>query len=54
MAVTSSPDAAKEADVKKFLQAQALDELSRQRPIATVFFRFSHRGDKNKFLAVHE
>lgn len=54
MAVTSSPDAAKEAEVKRFLQAQALDELSKQRPVATVFFRFSHRNEKNKFLAVHE
>lgn len=38
--------------MKEFLQAQALDEISKARPVATVFFRFSHRDDSNNFLLV--
>lgn len=44
-----------EENVKAFLKSQALDELSKARPVATVFFRFSHRDSKtNKFLKVEE
>lgn len=44
-----------EENVKAFLKSQALDELSKARPVATVFFRFSHKDSKtNKFLKVEE
>ena len=40
--------------VQKFTKKQALDELSKARPVATVFFRFSHRDDQNAFMLVEE
>ena len=51
-AEADKPDSKNQANVKEFLQNQALDELSKARPVATVFFRFSHRDDDNKFLLV--
>lgn len=32
-------------EIQKFTKKQALDELAKARPVATVFFRFSHRDD---------
>ena len=48
------PDAVVQPNVIAFLQSQALDELAKARPVATVFFRFSHRDDENNFLLVHK
>ena len=42
----------KDEAVREFLKTQALDELSKARPAATVFFRFSHRDENNQFLLV--
>ena len=52
MAGNDSPTKENMLSVKKFLRKQALEELAKARPVATVFFRFSHRDDKNKFLLV--
>lgn len=41
-----------DANVRQFLKSQALDEISKARPVATVFFRFSHRSEQNKFLRI--
>lgn len=54
MALTGESPEQQEEQVKQFLQKQALDELSKARPVATVFFRFSHRDDKKQFLKVQQ
>jgi len=47
-------DQKNEEHIKQFLQKQALDELSKARPVATVFFRFSHRDENDEFMLVHK
>lgn len=39
---------------KDFMQNHALTSLSKARPVATVFFRFSHRNEHDDFLTVNE
>lgn len=36
------------------MQSQALSSLAKARPVATVFFRFSHRNNQNEYLPVQE
>ena len=42
------------ANFKEFMQNHALSSLSKARPVATVFFRFSHRNEHDDFLTVNE